>query len=836
VRSSGAALKIENEGAGEGYVLRKIDDKSVKSAHFAFKYEPQYAEGVKFVFGSSEIRERLVEVPLPLTKKDSLQFKIDLENKSITGDIEQDIDANIRTVKWFGFILNNSVIEISIPEIEIEEAEEDSSEAEAKIDSPLVCLLAKDSEGDIEEQLKEIEKSFSGDWGLIIADIDSKDKTYDIIKLHNSSAKFYHYLQFDSNTSSEDAVYRLKELAKSLGGAYSHVVHKELIEEESKHTIQSFCTVVTGNLKIESAILIKSLREFHEEPVYLICDEESKKFLEIEGFDNLHFKTEMSERSLRETKDKLFSNKFSSVNLYHKPECIFHKMNAMDFALEKNDNTFFLDVDVIVLGSLQESFRKEIVLSPHFYGKDKIENSFKYGLFNAGYIFCADKSFPSYWKDLYLNKSTFFEQEGMNHIIENYDIQIFSESHNFGFWRTEQPNIEIKSFHVHTIEKEFGGERVLQDANHNTKEILFEYLSETGNTSLSKYIKESEGKKWGGTDTNLRAREASPSGKLNLGNQQVFWHHRSGWNYAIQSLVPLDNKNGILFDGFLEKNFSWKHDDNIFDNKIPYEEPWVGFFHNPPNIPEWFFYESSPQEIFNKPAFKASLSNCVGLFTLSEYHAEFLRTLTDKPVSSLIHPTEIPENTWSHKMFLENVNKKIINIGYWLRKLNSISLLPIEKSDGMTKARLMPYNDREPKSTIDQLTEKEKEIFNIEVPQRYANNTVTLERLPDKEYDNLLIENIAFLDLYDSSANNAIIECIARATPILVNKLPATVEYLGKDYPFFFSTLEEAAGKAKDFSLIGETHKYLLGCETRKKLSQEYFLESFRESEIYQSL
>jgi len=52
------------------------------------------------------------------------------------------------------------------------------------------------------------------------------------------------------------------------------------------------------------------------------------------------------------------------------------------------------------------------------------------------------------------------------------------------------------------------------------------------------------------------------------------------------------------------------------------------------------------------------------------------------------------------------------------------------------------------------------------------------------------------------------------------------VEYLGVDYPLYFLTLEEAARKALDMGLIRDAHQYLKGCETRGKLSAEYFRRS----------
>ncbi|MFN8643026.1 MAG: hypothetical protein U0802_15745 [Candidatus Binatia bacterium] len=59
-------------------------------------------------------------------------------------------------------------------------------------------------------------------------------------------------------------------------------------------------------------------------------------------------------------------------------------------------------------------------------------------------------------------------------------------------------------------------------------------------------------------------------------------------------------------------------------------------------------------------------------------------------------------------------------------------------------------------------------------------------------YDRLLSENV-FLDLLDASANNSVIECLARDTPLLVNRHPAVVEYLGPDYPLYFDDLAHAA-------------------------------------------
>jgi hypothetical protein len=108
--------------------------------------------------------------------------------------------------------------------------------------------------------------------------------------------------------------------------------------------------------------------------------------------------------------------------------------------------------------------------------------------------------------------------------------------------------------------------------------------------------------------------------------------------------------------------------------------------------------------------------------------------------------------------------------------------------------------------------------------------------VPHKEYDKLLSENIIIVNLYDSSANNTVIECIARNTPLLVNPIEPVIEYLGKDYPLYFSSLEEAVEKAEDFDLIEQTHQFLVNHPIKKKLTGKYFLESFTNSDIYRSV
>jgi hypothetical protein len=89
------------------------------------------------------------------------------------------------------------------------------------------------------------------------------------------------------------------------------------------------------------------------------------------------------------------------------------------------------------------------------------------------------------------------------------------------------------------------------------------------------------------------------------------------------------------------------------------------------------------------------------------------------------------------------------------------------------------------------------------------------------EYDLLLSKNIVFIDLFDASANNAILECIIRNTPVIINKTDAVIEYLGIGYPLYFESLEDIPNLLNETKII-EAHEYL--CKiTKNDIMIEYF-------------
>ena len=312
---------------------------------------------------------------------------------------------------------------------------------------------------------------------------------------------------------------------------------------------------------------------------------------------------------------------------------------------------------------------------------------------------------------------------------------------------------------------------------------------------------------------------------IDLSRQPDLTIHRAGWPWAMKALNALHHPDGVLFDSFLERTFCWMKGHELSKKRIPYTEPWIGMIHNPPEIPTWHDYSTSPQEFMKTNEFQDSLEHCQGIFVLSDYLRDWLSKRVNVPVESLVHPTDLEIGKFSFDKYQQSSNRCLIQIGWWLRRMTSIYRLP---TTAIQKCLLNIQAE-----TTQFLLERESTESEITTQQRASVKSISY--LDDAAYDQLLLENIVFVDLYDSSANNTIIECIARNTPLLVNPLPAVQEYLGKDYPFYFQSLEEAARKAEDLSLIEQTTNYL--SQLRKfKLEQDFFCSSMVNSSIYQSI
>jgi len=366
---------------------------------------------------------------------------------------------------------------------------EDAVGLSAPSDSISVLLVVKNPEG-LHDLLRSIElKMDNRKWAFWVADISGDEKSFNLIEHHGvyTSASIFAPLKMSLEYEPILAMSSLEKISSQYDYEFPSKIC--IIQEDDSENIdlESFCFVCTKELMREGAVFVESVNLFYDLPIYVICDTETKDYFDSLGFKNLIFKLDAEGEILKEIKSKHFQTLYSKIKSPHRVECIFQKMVVMDFALSQQKNTFFLDCDIILVDRIDEQLNKDVMLSPHYHCMKNISNSLKYGFFNAGYVFCADKTFPDHWKELYLTRSEFYEQECMSYIDEAYDIGIFDRRHNWGFWRNNF-NIpkDMKSFHLHLtdgIYKSANAAQGLVNMNQQIKEVFYKFLDDNSDRS-----------------------------------------------------------------------------------------------------------------------------------------------------------------------------------------------------------------------------------------------------------------------------------------------------------------------------------------------------------------
>jgi hypothetical protein len=297
----------------------------------------------------------------------------------------------------------------------------------------------------------------------------------------------------------------------------------------------------------------------------------------------------------------------------------------------------------------------------------------------------------------------------------------------------------------------------------------------------------------------------TPSRKLNAKGLAPWQHHRGGWKFVCSLTAEhLHCEDGVLFIGSVE--------DEVAEHRI-IVEPWVGFIHQvPKHSLRWF---PDLERLLKDEYWKASAQNCLGLFVLSSYVKDYLESAGCQiPIARVFYPAEPTERLFSLERYLARSPRRIVSGGEFLRNFQPFYDL---KAPGFAK-QLLVHEGFKWESIV-------------------QNESVTqLGRITDDEYDSLLEESVFFLNLYDAPANTTVIECLVRNTPLLINRLPGVVEYLGEDYPFYYSSIEEAEAKLQQPALIQETVEYLSRSPMKTALTGEAYLATLQNSAIYRSL
>ena len=340
-------------------------------------------------------------------------------------------------------------------------------------------------------------------------------------------------------------------------------------------------------------------------------------------------------------------------------------------------------------------------------------------------------------------------------------------------------------------------------------------------------------------------------------NSNYDGYHRSGWKFVMDAINQNnDSSANMLLDPYIDSTFLWRNDELMANGTIPYNQQWVGIMHHTENTS---YSENNAVNIIKNSSFIASLPTCKCIIVMSKHLQQWLRDELHKlnygnvEVHYLCHPTMFVPNMFTIEKFRENKEKRIIQIGGWMRDIYGIyklyvaepnikkTLLKWKGMDCYLKPNhiniIIECDDTSSSNICGNICEtyvcQNKYIEGLLRWVKHNEESVDiLENINNMQYDDLLASNIVFIELIDVAACNTIVECIVRNTPIIVNRLAGAEELLGHNYPLFYNTIEEASMLAnrllnENDNLMMRTYNYLNDMD-KSKFKLDTFMTDFQ--------
>ena len=190
----------------------------------------------------------------------------------------------------------------------------------------------------------------------------------------------------------------------------------------------SFCTISTNKCKHELVIFLLTLSIHHPEAsVYILSDKETS--LEILNMSpkiklNMKWFIELDEYSNKSRAD------MEREGIWH--NFLKNKMKVINKALENEEDTLFLDSDMVILDEINDIEKdKKVGLSPQFIRKKNVEET---GYYNAGMLWTNSKEVSDYWIEITEPNHSCAEQINMKK-LEKYEYFTFGENYNLQSWR-----------------------------------------------------------------------------------------------------------------------------------------------------------------------------------------------------------------------------------------------------------------------------------------------------------------------------------------------------------------------------------------------------------------
>lgn len=279
--------------------------------------------------------------------------------------------------------------------------------------------------------------------------------------------------------------------------------------------------------------------------------------------------------------------------------------------------------------------------------------------------------------------------------------------------------------------------------------------------------------------------------------------HYKGWNFIIDRLKEsISIKSGYpVLNTFVECSLQKQ------DADLP-KDKWMGILHST--------LDDLHKTISNEN-FLNSYEYCIGLITLSKDTKDYLSEKLDIPIFHTTHPKGCDGNKFNiNAVFSSEGEQKLMHSGFHKRNLKKFVDFPTSLKKNISFAKHWHLKDAEEVNLgLNQLKE-----LGIDCSFGFASN---------KNYIHNLISNISFSYFENVAASNGVLEHIMTGTPLVTNKLPANIEYLGEDYPFFIESIEHNPDSfLRDKDIVSDCSSYLNYLSKQNRFTVNHFVNFFK--------
>ena len=190
----------------------------------------------------------------------------------------------------------------------------------------------------------------------------------------------------------------------------------------------SFCTICTKQCKDELIGFLLSLSIHHQnEKVYIMCDTGTKT-----AVNNLTPQPKLNITWFIDLDKYSTYNRSQMSKLGIWSDFQMSKALVMKKALEENEDTLFLDSDIIILDTIDNiDNSKDLGVSPQFIKKKNVDET---GYYNGGTLWAKNKNIPDDWIE-FTKTSRYFDQASIEDLTTKYEYFEFGENYNLQTWR-----------------------------------------------------------------------------------------------------------------------------------------------------------------------------------------------------------------------------------------------------------------------------------------------------------------------------------------------------------------------------------------------------------------